>query len=351
MLGLVGAGLVGIATGGAVARRLTQAGDPASLAMPVSTTSATTTSTSTTSTSEPVVDATTTTEAPPRLQAVDPYQPVADEVFVEAKLAGVRFVEALMTYEVTEAATAPVERALSVAVPSLTPAAVAHAATTMIHPEAQSSCRIVYPQLGGLHPHSAPTTGSIMVIADQHLLRDGVETVVSRCVDVRVALEADGWRVTSVENDSGPPVPPPPAVDGPAARVLAHPDITMPDSIRWDIYDGIVDDRILTEMADLADRTPIAATSCMRGHPVNVYATAGLSAHTVGRAVDIWAVGGLPVVAQRHSTDSVAHQVSRALYDGGRVHRLGAPWAFDGAGGRSWTDPVHLDHLHLGVSA
>lgn len=351
MLGLFGAGLVGVATGGAVARRLSQPGDPASVGLPVSTTSSTTTTTSTTPTSEPTVEDPPPTEAPHRLTAVEPYQPVADEVFVDAKLAGVRFLEALMTYEATEAMGAPVERALSAAVPTLTPDGIVHAATSMVVPEADSACRIVYPQLGGLHPHSAPTTGSIMVIAEQHLVRDGVETVVSRCVDVRVTLVVDRWQVTSVENDSGPPVPPPPAVDGPAARVLAHPDITMPDSIRWDIYDGIVDDRILTEMADLADRTPIAATSCMRGHPVNVFATTGLSAHTMGRAVDIWALGGVPVVQQRHSTDSIAHQVSRALFDGGRVHRLGAPWAFDGAGGRSWTDPVHLDHLHLGVSA
>jgi hypothetical protein len=82
-----------------------------------------------------------------------------------------------------------------------------------------------------------------------------------------------------------------------------------------------------------------------------VFGTPNRSAHSVGRAVDIWAVGDRPVVQQRDDESSVAYQVAEALFEARRVHRLGAPWAFDGAGGRSWTDPVHLDHLHLGVSA
>jgi hypothetical protein len=43
--------------------------------------------------------------------------------------------------------------------------------------------------------------------------------------------------------------------------------------------------------------------------------------------------------------------LARQVFDQRRISNLGAPWAFDGAGGRSFTDPVHHDHLHLGVSA
>lgn len=33
------------------------------------------------------------------------------------------------------------------------------------------------------------------------------------------------------------------------------------------------------------------------------------------------------------------------------VSQIGAPWALDGYGGRSFTDVVHQDHLHVGVRA
>ena len=31
------------------------------------------------------------------------------------------------------------------------------------------------------------------------------------------------------------------------------------------------------------------------------------------------------------------------------VSEVGSPWALDGYGGRSFTDDVHLDHVHIGV--
>jgi hypothetical protein len=57
------------------------------------------------------------------------------------------------------------------------------------------------------------------------------------------------------------------------------------------------------------------------------------------------------VVQQQPDTDSLTHLLARQVFDQRRISNLGAPWAFDGAGGRSFTDPVHHDHLHLGVSA
>ncbi|HZW45071.1 MAG TPA: hypothetical protein VFF32_11890 [Dermatophilaceae bacterium] len=39
--------------------------------------------------------------------------------------------------------------------------------------------------------------------------------------------------------------------------------------------------------------------------------------------------------------------LSRWLFDHG-LPELGSPWAFDGYGGRSFTNVVHTDHLHLG---
>ncbi|HSL57221.1 MAG TPA: hypothetical protein VK866_05215 [Acidimicrobiales bacterium] len=357
LLGLLGAGAATVAAGGVVGRRLIDerstptAGAPPGTQPPTTlapttqppTSSSSTTSTSTTSTTtEPE---TTTTTAP--LDAVAPYQVVADEVFVATKLAAVRAVEALVTYRPGERIEDPIARALVHATPDVDRAGLEAAAGLVFVRDAASVGRVVYPQLGGLDPHDDPTTGSVMVVVEQRV-RDGVgDRAHTRCIDVRVRREADGWRVEGVADASGWPSDRPVAVGEQAARVLDHPAIDLPDSARWDIHDGIVDDRILRELADLADRVPVGVTTCRRGHPVNVFATPNLSAHTVGRAVDLWAIDGVPVVQQR-AEGSAAHAVARDLFDGGRVSRLGAPWAF---GPGSWTDPVHLDHLHLGVSA
>lgn len=299
---------------------------------------------------------TTTTEA----ESPDPgpYELVDNEVFSAAKLAGVRMVETLLSFRASERIEDTIERSSSLLTAELAGTAsgsadarsvLVEAARPLFVPGADSSSRIIYPQLGGLDPHSDPTSGSIMVVVEQHLRRDGVDLVLSRCIDVRVARTVDGeWLVSGLEDTSGDPVAPPDELADEARRVFDHSDIDLPDSVRWDIYDGTVDRRILQAMADLADDVPIRVTTCKRGHPINVFGSSGRSAHSVGRAVDIWSVGDRPVVQQRDQTSSVAYRVAQDLYDRGHIHRLGSPWSF---GSGSWTDPVHQDHLHLGVNA
>lgn len=351
VLSLAGGAAAAVVAGGVVGWRVSRTGDP--VAIPAHATQSPTT------VPEPVDpdpgdpadgdDLVTTTTSEPEPRSGVPYELVDDEVFGVAKLVGVRMIEALMDFGANERIDDVVSRSIRYATPDLTESTLAEASRPLFVAGADSQCQVIYPQLGGLDPHSDPTSGSIMVVVEQHLTRDGVDLVVSRCVDVRVVRTADGdWLVSGVEDTSGDPVAPPPELSDEARRVLDHDDIELPDSVRWDIYDGIVDARVLVAMADLADATPIRVTTCKRGHPINVFGTSGRSAHTVGRAVDIWSVDDTPVVQQRHDTESVAHRVARQLFEGDQIHRLGSPWAF-GAG--SWTDPVHLDHLHLGVNA
>jgi hypothetical protein len=350
LLGLVGAGAAGVVAGGWVTWRINQT-EPVAVAAGGDPPRSPTTSTTPVAPAVPDTTTTsTTTTEPPPLES-SRYVAVADEVFAEAKLTGARVVEALMAFAAHEALADPVERAMAFAVPDLSAVDLARSARPLFVPGTDSTAQVVYPQLGGLHPHSDPTTGSIMVVVAQHLRGERGDAEVSRCVDVRVRRVGGEWLLEGVEDASGEPVSRPAQLGDEAQRVLEHPDIDMPDSVRWDIYDGIVDRRILHEMAELADQTPIGITTCMRGHPVDVFGTAGRSAHSVGRAVDIWAIDHQPVVQQRDDTSSVAYEVTESLFESRRVHRLGSPWAFDGTGGRSWTDPVHLDHLHLGVSA
>jgi hypothetical protein len=347
LLGLAGAGAAGVLAGGIVTWRINQSDNAGGQVL----TPATTTSAPGTPPDTQSLETTTTdTTEPPPLQT-ERYVPVAGEVFVDAKLAGVRAVEELMSYDVGDDPRSVVERVLRDGIDGLRPDDVRGAAEALFVPQVTSTVEVVYPQLGGLDPHRDPRTASIMVVVVQRLgSASGVDRV-SRCIDVRVRKVGDDWRFDELADTSGTAVPRSSGLSDEALRVLEHDDIAMPDSVRWDIHEGIVDRRILAEMADLADQTPIGVTTCMRGHPINVFGTPNRSAHSVGRAVDIWAVGDRPVVQQRDDESSVAYQVAEALFEARRVHRLGAPWAFDGAGGRSWTDPVHLDHLHLGVSA
>lgn len=348
VLGLVGGAAVAAVAGGVVGWRVSRTGDPVTIPAHA-TQSPTTLPEPVQVTPHPDDELVTTTTTEPEPLRGEPYELVDDEVFRSAKLAGVRMLEGLMTFGANERIDDAVARSIRFATPEVTESTLVAASQTLFVPGAESSTRVVYPQLGGLDPHSDPTSGSIMVVIEQHLRRGGVDLVVSRCVDVRVVRTGeDTWLVSGIEDTSGDPVAPPLELSDEARRVLDHDDIDLPDSVRWDIYEGIVDQRVLMAMADLADGTPIRVTTCKRGHPINVFGTSGRSAHTVGRAVDIWSVDDTPVVQQRHDTDSVAHRVSRQLFEGNQVHRLGSPWSF---GSGSWTDPVHLDHLHLGVNA
>lgn len=282
-------------------------------------------------------------EPPPR------YEPVPGEVEPEAKTVAARVVEALTTYEAGRSADAAA-RALSF---SETPddAGLVAEAWPLLVEGAASQGRIVYPQLGGLDPHAEPRACSVMVVVSQKLDRDGQRRSVSRCVDVRLRVVDGAWRLDRVAEASGDSRSRPPVVTAAAERVLDHPDIDLPDSARWDIYDGRVDDRVLEELAIHADRVHLSVTAFVRGHPEHVFGTDRRSAHMAGLAADVWAVGGEPVVTQQPERDDDAYEVAEDVFEGARASNFGSPWAFDGFGGRSFSDPVHRDHFHLGFSA
>jgi hypothetical protein len=335
MLGFLGAGAAGLVAGGVATRRLRGeeppvAGPPPRQAPPPPTTTTT-------------VPPTTTTRS--LLPEVDPYETVAGEVFVEPKTVAARVVEGLLAYRVGVPVEEVVERVTHLTVGDLDRARFAERAATLVVPEAESVGIVVYPQLGGLDPHSSPVRCSVMVVAEHHLARRSEPAWHwSRCLDVRLRVDEGGWRVEGLEDLSPGPVARPAVLSEIAERALGHPALELPDAARWDIHEGIVDERVLAELVSLADELPVRVTSFRRGHPDNVFGTNRTSAHTVGRAVDIWSVGDRPVVQQQPDRATTVH----ALYQGGRVHNLGAPWSF---GPGSFTDPVHHDHLHLGVSA
>ena len=269
------------------------------------------------------------------------WRPGDNEVYPDAKRLASRVVERLTNFESGSPArrvAAEVGRRFNVA-----PSELVTAAQEVVRRGVASKGVVVYPQLGGVRPDSA----AVMVVVDQ-TLDDGTKSWVERrTVDVRLVLREQRWALEQVESAGGKAVEQPARISDAALAVLEHPAIRLTDSARWDIYSGAIDDRLLTMMARAAERHEIAIVTLATGHPLNVFATDMTSNHTLGRAVDIYSVDGEDVVESR-TKGSPAFRLARWLYNQG-VPELGSPWAFDGYGGRSFTDIVHADHIHLAM--
>lgn len=286
--------------------------------------------------------------------AADPqrFEPVPGDVLLDAKRLAGRMAVALTTYAAGEDAMAVAARALrpmlspGSAAPRVPVEAVAAAAAPLVVPGTDSAGRVVYPQLGG--ESFAQDTCSVMVVTEQRL----ASGTITRTLDLRLRLTGRGWAFEGVASAGGDPVPRPPDLSAIAAQVLDDARITLPDSARWDIHAGRIDDRLLATMQAMAGMFPYAVTCLASGHPPQVFDTARTSNHTTGRAVDVWRVGDLPVVAQQAAPATPAHRMHQALHDLGEAEELGGPWDLDAGGRRSFTDRVvHKDHLHVAFFA
>ena len=279
---------------------------------------------------------TTTTEV--RLPSPTPYIPLEGEPAPDAKKLAADVIQRLATYEVGEGTTAAAAERLS---EGGTPLPVDPAAPVLV-PDAAAVAEIVYPQLGGL----TDTEASVMVVFRQRLLEDGVERAVTRTADIRLSRPPGGaWAATEIASIGGNPVTP--VAPTPAAEaVLGNKRIDLPDSARWDIEAGRIDQKVLDLLARLGEQHDLAVTVLASGHPHNVFASGSVSNHTEGRGVDIWAVDGQPVVSARAPGGPLESLVRQLLAEG--VTELGSPWDLDGVGrGASFTNTVHQDHLHL----
>ena len=253
---------------------------------------------------EPAKAATTTTRT--RLPVPDRYQPLPGEPVPDVKQLAADALQTLGTY-----------------------------------PAGQGTAAAASERLGGL----TSTDASVMVVLRQRVLAGGAARAVTRTVDVRLTRDASGWLVREVASMGGDPVEPV-APSAAAQAVLANQAIELPDSARWDVEAGRIDDRVLQVLVGLAGKHTVAVTVLATGHPHNVFASESVSNHTAGRGVDIWAVDSVPVVSQRDPSGALRALVAELLADG--VTELGSPWDLDGPGvGASFTNTVHQDHLHL----
>lgn len=278
---------------------------------------------------------TTTTEV--TLPPPTPYQPLDGEPAPDAKKVASDALQAVGTYDEGAGTVAGAVQRLG----ALGDPAAVDAAAGLLVPDASSTVEIVYPQLAGL----TDTQASVMVVARHRLLREGEETSVTRTVDVRLVRGQAGWTVSTFASLGGDPVPAP-AISPSARAVLDSDAIDMPDSARWDIEAGRIDDRVLDLLLEIAEKHTLSVAVFASGHPLNVFGSASVSNHTEGRAVDIWAVDGVAVVSQRDPAGAL-HALVSELVASEAVTELGAPWDLDAGAGVSFANTVHQDHLHL----
>jgi hypothetical protein len=292
---------------------------------------------------EPGFDADPPASPAPAPEPVADYELTDGETGPAAKRAAADLAQGLTTYEPEESFAEVVARVTDD--PDL--ARHLEAAGRQLHHEgAWSRGEIVYPQLGGLEDEASAV---ITVVRQRVGHPDGTTTDQTRTFDVRVDLAADGdWRVTELVSAGGDPVPRPPDVSDEAAAVLDDDRIELPDTARWDIHRGAVDDRLLALMARIAERTPYGVVVLETGHSREVFGTDRTSRHAEGRAVDIYRLGDTLVIEDRER-GSVTHELVRWLYEQPELSEVGSPWALDGFGGRSFADELHQDHLHVGV--
>jgi hypothetical protein len=183
-------------------------------------------------------------------------------------------------------------------------------------------------------------------VVDQTIGSTAGERTERRTVDVRLRIADGEWELEAIASIGGTPVARPDTLSDVAAAVLDDRRIELPDSARWDIHAGRTADSLLALLLELAELTPYSVAVLETGHPFNVFGTPRVSRHMAGFAVDIYALDGVLVVEDRRP-DGVTFSLVETLFERDDVRVLGSPWALDGFGGRSFTDLVHQDHLHV----
>jgi hypothetical protein len=132
-------------------------------------------------------------------------------------------------------------------------------------------------------------------------------------------------------------------------QVLNDPRVTIYPAGRGDVTSGKLDVRILAMIEYLAQANGSVGVSCLiSGHSLYVAGRPGVvSAHIYGRAVDISAVGGIPILG---------HQGQGTITEKAIEQILALPASIEpkqvislmSLGGASFALADHYDHIHIG---
>jgi len=194
-------------------------------------------------------------------------------------------------------------------------------------------------QYGGILRGSA----SVLVVVDQwRAMPDGSVQVGGTTVDVRLVAASPRWRVT--EALAARPGAKASSLSTTARRVVASDRIRLPHAAHADVVAGSVHDSVLALLLALAREHVVDVSVLRSGHPLHVFGTSRTSDHPRGRAVDVWALDGKPLVLPSHhalASSALRLAVAHGAYNVGGPVRLSGPQYF--------SDRTHQDHIHLGL--
>lgn len=283
-----------------------------------------------------------TTNRPMRRVTLPPakaYMPLPDEVLPQCKKAAADAISRALTWSSSDGMG--ITRRLA-GLPE--GARLAAALRPLVSDDTASVTSVVYPQYGGLD--ATLTDASVMLVGRQTLLGRDEDGPRSRefIVDVRLSGGGNAWAVNGATIGQAPPAG---ETDNETRRLLANARVSLPEPARADLMAAIISPDVTALLNTLAQTWRLDVQVLRTGHPRNVFGTDRLSNHTRGRAVDIWAINGTPVIgAPRSLWEPVLKEAARlgATEVGGpgipeRSTRLPAVF---------FTNPTHRDHLHLG---
>jgi hypothetical protein len=132
-----------------------------------------------------------------------------------------------------------------------------------------------------------------------------------------------------------------------ASKVLSDPNISIYAGGRNDIVQNKIDVRVLAVIAYLRESFGSVTVSCLlSGH--RLYARPGvISAHIYGRAVDISAVGGIPIMGHQQPGGITERTVREILLLPQEVMPRQVI-SLLGLGGPSFPLADHYNHIHIG---
>ena len=269
------------------------------------------------------------------------YTPLAGEVEPAAKEAAARLLQTLASWGPNDGgADAARERIVAL---GENPALVDQAPQLLDQGDA-AALQIVYPQYGGLSSDRA--SASLLTICEQtrYLAGEPTPRVLSTVVDVRLERDSDRWSVRALLPAS-PADPVLPMSDGIEAA-LDNDRLRLPAPARDDLLSGKIVPEVVAMLQGLSTRWVLDVCVLSSGHPENVFGSERPSNHTLGRAVDIWAIDEIPVIDQGRSQWQA---VMTAAHQDFGADEVGGPEDVDKVRGRPYfTDLVHQDHVHLG---
>ena len=212
----------------------------------------------------------------------------------------------------------------------------------LISSDDAAAVQVVVAQYGGILSARA----SVLIAVDQWVLtKDRGVRRRGTTVDVRLVADEPQWIVTTVR--PARPGRRVAEITGAGRRLLRNDRVILPRAAVRDIRSGAIEDSVLRALALLAELHRLDVSILRSGHPVRVFGTNRTSNHTDGRAVDIWALDGQPIIERRNSA-KVA-DFMRAAQDAG-AYQVGGPVDLDGSGASFFSDDTHRDHIHLGFT-